>query len=99
MSTKTKKEKVEFIRTEQFEAVDDELGNAMSALDEANTRILDLLGTEARGDLPGLDSPPIDAPGATPVYGESDDPPAPAKAPGTPRVRKARRKEEVTPEG
>jgi len=95
MSTKTKKEKVEFIRTEQFEAVDDELGNAMSALDEANTRILDLLATEARGDLPGLNSPPVDAPFAE-VEGEASAVATPAHE--TPRVRKARRKEEATPE-
>lgn len=87
MSTKTKKEKVEFIRGDDFDAVDDELGSAMNALDAANTRIVDLLATEARGDLPGLDSPPVDPPLDAPITAVDE-----AAVQETPRVRKSRRK-------
>ena len=53
-----KKEKVEFVRGEAFDAVDEELSSAMSLLDETNTRIAELLNTESRGDLPFVNMPP-----------------------------------------
>ena len=77
-----KKEKVEIIRTEAFEAVDDELGLAMNALEESNARIAELLSTEARGDLPFRNEPAPAAP----------ETPVPGPAPATPRLRRGRPK-------
>ncbi len=66
------KEKVHFIRSTDFEAVDEELSEAMSGLDEANSRILELLnsetapesGEEAAPDEPAAEAPPSGAPQA-----------------------------------
>lgn len=85
-----KKEKVEFVRPEAFEAVDEELSSAMSLLDETNTRIAELLNSETRGDLPFLNQPPdTPAPDATPVATpEPTTATATSPKPATPRVRK-----------
>ncbi|HPO15493.1 MAG TPA: hypothetical protein PLI09_18770 [Candidatus Hydrogenedentes bacterium] len=40
------KEKVSFVRSKDFESIDDELTEALNGLDEANDRILKLLETE-----------------------------------------------------
>lgn len=86
----TKKEKVEFVRSQQFEAVDDELSQAMSLLEEKNARIAELLSSEARGDLPFLNMPP-DASEQTAEAAAADVQPAnEGTKKATPRVRRAR---------
>ena len=82
-----KKEKVEFVRTEQFEAVEDELSQAMGLLDETNARIIELLNSETRGDLPYLNMPPDPADAGPAPAGEE---PAETAKKATPRVRRAR---------
>lgn len=91
-----KKEKVEFVREEAFEAVEDELSLALNALEASNARILELLNSESRGDLPFLNMPP-DTP-EKPSEGEASQqdstdtaPEAEPAAKATPRVRKARK--------
>lgn len=91
-----KKEKVEFVRPEAFEAVDEELSNAMNLLDERNIRIAELLNSETRGDLPFLNQPadePVSTAATTAVPAPTEDStPEPAAAPpakrATPRVRR-----------
>lgn len=93
-----KKEKVEFVREEAFEAVEDELSLALNALEASNARILELLNSESRGDLPFLNMPP-DSPEPANASETAAEVPAPeASAPeaapmpkATPRVRKARK--------
>jgi hypothetical protein len=41
------REKVTFVRSREFETVDDELTAALDQLDQVNQRIVDLLSTEA----------------------------------------------------
>lgn len=41
-----KKEKVEIVRSEEFESVDLELADAMTLLDQVNARVVDLLQGE-----------------------------------------------------
>lgn len=41
-----KKEKVEIVRSEEFETVDQELADAMALLDQVNARVIDLLESE-----------------------------------------------------
>ena len=48
----TKKDKVEFVRTEEFDTVDQALAEAMALLDQVNTRVIDLLQGE-RPPAPG----------------------------------------------
>lgn len=91
-----KKEKVEFVREEAFEAVEDELSLALNALEASNARILELLNSESRGDLPFLNMPP-EAPEPA-ITGEAAAeapaalaPEAAPAAKATPRVRKARK--------
>lgn len=76
-----KKEKVDFVRSQEFEAVEDELASALERLEASNARISQLLDTESRGDLPFLNDPEERA--APPA---AEAPPAPS----TPRVRRAR---------
>lgn len=80
----TKKEKVEFVRTEQFEAVEEELMQAMGLLEEKNAQIIALLESESRGDLPFLET------GAEPEAPEASVADAAGAAPkkATPRVRR-----------
>lgn len=40
------KEKVSFVRSKDFESIDDELTEALNGLDEANDRILKILESE-----------------------------------------------------
>lgn len=40
------KEKVAFVRSKDFESIDEELGNALNLLEEANDRVSHLLETE-----------------------------------------------------
>ncbi len=74
-----KKEKVEFVRGEAFEAVEDELGVAMNLLDETNARIAELLNSETRGDLPFInDTEPAAPPADTAAVAAETAPPSPA---------------------
>lgn len=41
-----KKEKVDIVRSEEFESVDQELADAMALLDQVNARVIDLLQGE-----------------------------------------------------
>jgi hypothetical protein len=45
----SKKEKVNFVRDQQFESLEDELDSAMGSLDQQNERIAHLLEHELRG--------------------------------------------------
>ena len=52
----SKKEKVNLVRSEDFESMDDALNQAMSLLDETNQRIEDLLVTETERPKPESDT-------------------------------------------
>lgn len=41
------KEKVTFVRSKEFESIDDELSAALDQLEDVNQRIVDLLSTES----------------------------------------------------
>lgn len=51
------KEKVNFIRSNDFESVDEELTAALNQLENANERIVQLLESQTRGPGPETDSP------------------------------------------
>lgn len=40
------KEKISFVRSKEFETIDEELNSALDQLDQVNQRIVDLLSTE-----------------------------------------------------
>ena len=58
------KDKVAFVRTKEFESIDEELSAALSQLDESNQRIATLLETEPK---------PVFVDGIAPAE-ESDEP-------------------------
>lgn len=88
-----KKEKVEFVRSNEFEAVEDELGSALELLEQANARISELLNSESRG---GID---VSAVGELETAETVPAPePAAQEAPATgsvPRIRRAKAKAEA----
>ena len=73
------KESVNFKRSEDFESIDDELTEALSALDEANVRVLDLLETESHTPISAEENAPSQEDGeppveeSTPQSGESEE--------------------------
>lgn len=68
-----KKDKVAFVRAQEFEDVDTQLAEAMEKLDAANSRILEVLSVEK--------VPVIDNAAPTPTGpGDADIPPMPSQS-------------------
>ena len=60
-----KKERINVQRSDDFRVVDEDLSSAMSALDETNTRIAELLEEYRPSEDPGAEAAPEEA-GAPP---------------------------------
>lgn len=70
----SKKDKVSFVRTNDFEAVEEELNSALTLLDETNERVGELLSREhGQLEIPGV-AQPAEAPQAS----AAEEVPAPA---------------------
>lgn len=77
----SKKENVSIIRNDDFESIEEELAQAMSLLEESNTRVLDVLTSETSDTESGEDTPEDPPASDEAVAEEEQDAPAAGEEP------------------